>query len=86
MDITNPNPLPNPNSRLPITMEGHVHLIGGYSILPVPEQTMTMGTGTITNADIPRTLNTSLFELWSACLLVAYVIGLNLAYRRLCGP
>jgi hypothetical protein len=29
MDITNPNPLPNPNSRLPITMEGHVYLIGG---------------------------------------------------------
>jgi hypothetical protein len=27
MDITNPNPLPNPNSRLPITMEGHVYLI-----------------------------------------------------------
>jgi hypothetical protein len=27
-NITNPNPLPNPNSRLPITMEGHVYLIG----------------------------------------------------------
>jgi hypothetical protein len=27
MDIT--NPLPNPNSRFPITMEGHVYLIGG---------------------------------------------------------
>jgi hypothetical protein len=25
MDITNPNPFPNPNSRLPITMEGHAH-------------------------------------------------------------
>jgi hypothetical protein len=25
MDITNPNPFPNPNSRLLITMEGHAH-------------------------------------------------------------
>jgi hypothetical protein len=31
--ITNPNPLPNPNSRLPITMEGHVYLIGELEIL-----------------------------------------------------
>jgi hypothetical protein len=32
-NITNHNPLPNPNSRLPITMEGHVHLIGEFKIL-----------------------------------------------------
>jgi hypothetical protein len=55
MYITNPNPLPNPNSRLPITMEGHVYLMGG----PVPERTMATGTGTITNTDIEVSIHTA---------------------------
>jgi hypothetical protein len=46
MDITNPNPLPNPNS--PITMEGHVYLIGLF--YAARTRTMMMAT------DIAHTL------------------------------